>query len=110
MTPRFFKSFILVNIFIIPTNLFEPFIRFFRKTSVITAATLGRRIVDLGGNLITSLRSHKTRCPPCLGSKGPRDVTPHQPLGRLAGSVWENKTVDGPKLKVEHVKTVANFC
>ena len=40
MTPRFFKSFILVNIFIIPTNLFEPFIRFFRKTSVITMATL----------------------------------------------------------------------
>src|ERR1700677_413934 len=40
MTPRFFKSFILVNIFIIPTNLYEPFIRFFRKTSVITAATL----------------------------------------------------------------------
>src|ERR1700677_5287170 len=39
MTPRVFKSFILVNIFIIPTNLFEPFIRFFRKTSVITAAT-----------------------------------------------------------------------
>src|ERR1700728_2321134 len=40
MTPRFFKSFILVNIFIILTNLFETFIRFFRKTSVITVATL----------------------------------------------------------------------
>lgn len=69
----------------------------------------GRRIVDPGGNSITSLRSHKTRCPPCLGSKGPRDVTAHHLLGRLAGSVWENKTVDGPKLKVEHVKTVAKF-
>src|ERR1700683_1429935 len=40
MTPRFFKSFILVNIFIILTNLFDTFIRFFRKTSVITVATL----------------------------------------------------------------------
>jgi hypothetical protein len=27
----------------------------------------------------------------------------------LAGSVWENETVDGPKLKVEQVKTVAKF-
>jgi hypothetical protein len=40
MTPWFFKSFILVNIFIILTNLFETFILFFRKTSVITKATL----------------------------------------------------------------------
>ena len=40
MTPRFFKLFILVNIFIILMNLFETFIRFFRETSVITTATL----------------------------------------------------------------------
>ena len=40
MTPRFFKSSISVNIFIILTNLFKTFIHFFRKTSVMTAATL----------------------------------------------------------------------
>src|ERR1700685_2158553 len=40
MTPRFFKSFILVNIFKILTNLFLTFIRFFRKTSAIAVATL----------------------------------------------------------------------
>src|ERR1700683_1649973 len=40
MTPRFFTSFILVNIFRIPTNLFQTLIRFFRKTSAIATATL----------------------------------------------------------------------
>ena len=40
MTPCFFKSFILVNIFIILTNLFETFIRFFQKTLTITVATV----------------------------------------------------------------------
>ena len=40
MTPRFFKSFILVNIFKILTNLFLTFSRCFRKTSAIAAATL----------------------------------------------------------------------
>ena len=40
MTPRFFKSFILVNIFKILTNLFLTFIPFVRKTSAIAAATL----------------------------------------------------------------------
>ena len=45
--PAVFKSFILVNIFIILTNLFETFIRFFRKTSVITVATLTRHSILL---------------------------------------------------------------
>ena len=40
MTPQFFKSFILINILIILTNLLQTFIHFFRKTLVITAATL----------------------------------------------------------------------
>ena len=40
MTPWFFTSFILVNIFRIPTNLFWTLIRFFRKTSAIAMATL----------------------------------------------------------------------
>ena|SRR5882762_9984974 len=40
MTPRFFMSYILVNIFRILTNLFETLIPFFRKTSVIAVATL----------------------------------------------------------------------
>src|SRR6202050_2399882 len=40
MTPQFFTSFILVNIFKIPTNLFLTLIQFFRKTSAIATATL----------------------------------------------------------------------
>src|SRR5882762_2987556 len=40
MTLRFFISYILVNIFRILRNLFETLIPFFRKTSVIAAATL----------------------------------------------------------------------
>ena len=44
-----------------------------------------------------------------MGSKGPSDVTEHQPYGRLPGSVCENDIVEGPKLNVEHVKTVAKF-
>ena len=69
----------------------------------------GIRIVDPGGNSITSWRSQSTRWPPRLGSKEPREVMEHQPLGRLPGSVCLNETVEGPKLKVEHVNTVAKL-
>ena len=47
MTPRFFTSFILVNIFKILTNLFLTFIPFFRKTSAIAAATLDGMDADM---------------------------------------------------------------
>jgi hypothetical protein len=47
MTPRFFMSYILVNIFRILANLFETLIPFFRKTSAIATATLGSITVDV---------------------------------------------------------------
>ena len=47
MTPRFFTSSIFVNIFKIPTNLFQTLILFLRKTSVITMATLGGNLATL---------------------------------------------------------------
>ena len=47
MTPRFFTSFILVNIFKIPTNLFLTLIRFLRKTSAIAVATLAGAVVGM---------------------------------------------------------------
>lgn len=60
----------------------------------------GIRMVEPGGKSMTRPRSHKMRCPPRRGSKGPRDVMEHHPKARLPGSVWEKVTVNGPKLMV----------
>jgi len=62
------------------------------------------RIVELGGNSITSLRSHRTRCPSRVGSKLPRAVIVHQLNGRLPESMWSKQYMFGPKLNVAQVK------
>jgi hypothetical protein len=66
----------------------------------------GIRIVEPGGNSITSLRSHRTRCPPRVGSNLPRAVIAHQPNGRLAKSTWSKQHVFGPKLNVAQANTL----
>src|SRR6202050_2310385 len=56
MTLRFFKLFMLVNIFIILTNLFETFIRFFSKNIGYNCGNTksGIDLAQVGRNLSTS--------------------------------------------------------
>lgn len=61
-------------------------------------------MVEPGGNSTTRWQSHRTKCPPFLGSNEPRAVTAHHPKGKLAKSVCLKHAVCGPKLYVVAAK------
>src|SRR5882762_2277654 len=112
MTPRFFMSYILVNIFRILMNLFETLIPFFRKTSVIAAATLiiqlkvlledlqrGFPVISTFSNLSYILYTPKT--PPILL------ITLYgKPLCTV---VWQNKP-DPPNLTIPTIEYWFPIC
>lgn len=58
------------------------------------------RMVEPAGNSITSLASHRMRCPPLVGSNIPNAVTPHHPKGQFRMSRCLKVQTFGPKLKV----------
>lgn len=64
------------------------------------------RTVEPGGNSMTRWQSHRTKCPPRVGSKLPSDVMEHQPKGRLALSLCLKQEVLGPRLKVAAAQTL----
>ena len=67
----------------------------------------GMRTVEPGRNSMTRLHSQRIRWPPFLGSKSPNAVTAHMPKGRLEKSVCLKQTVQGPRLYMVAVNTLA---